>query len=306
MVVLLAGIAAVAVYLGARSALGSAYAARARVLRGLAGEGSGGGDDFERDTEPLNRPFSERVLGPALGTVGRLLGHLLPKRLLGEAGARLVRAGMRGGRPADWIGAQAIAGLGLGGYALLLLHQFRLGPPAALVAAAVGWSLPGAYLRSRAQRRANALRDDLPDAMDLLTVCVEAGLGFDQALSRVVARFPGPVGEEFGRVLRDQALGTPRRQAMLAVTERADLPELRAFVHAILQAEELGVRIGTVLRVQSDTLREQRRQRAEESAMKAPIKMAFPMIFLILPALFLVVLGPAVIEGVRALQASHR
>jgi len=303
MVVLVSGLAAAAVYLGATAMLRTAYGGRARVLRGL---GSGEAADVEADTEPLNRPFFERVLGPALGTVGHLLGRLLPKRLLGEAGTRLVRAGMRGGRPADWIGAQAIAAIALGGYALLLLHHYRLGPPAAAVAAAVGWSLPGSYLRSRAGRRANALRDDLPDAMDLLTVCVEAGLGFDQALGRVVSRFPGPVGVEFGRVLRDQALGTPRRQAMLAVTERANLPELRAFVHAILQAEELGVRIGTVLRVQSDTLREQRRQRAEESAMKAPIKMAFPMIFLILPALFLVVLGPAVIEGVRALQASHR
>lgn len=304
MLLLFSLLAAASVYLGARAVLGRAFAGRARVLRGLAADPAR--LDAQRDTEPLDRPFSERVLRPALGTVGGLLGRLLPKRLVAEATARLIRAGMRGGRPADWLGAQALAALAFGGYALLLVHGSRLGPILALVAAALGWSLPGIYLNSRAQRRAGAMRDDLPDAMDLLTVCVEAGLGFDQALSRVVARFPGPAGEEFGRILRDQAMGSPRRQAMLAATERVDLPELRTFVHAVLQAEELGVRIGTVLRVQSDTLREQRRLRAEEAAMKAPIKMAFPMIFLILPALFLVVLGPAVIQGLRVLQVTHR
>lgn len=292
-----------AVYLGVRAGFGAAYSGRTRVLQGLLGGGRSA--DLTRDTEPLNRPFSERVLGPALGSVGGTLGRLLPKRLMADSGSRLVRAGLRGGRAADWLGAQALAATILGGYALLLLHGFAVGPLAVAVAVVVGWSLPGLYLRGKARRRSQRVRDDLPDAMDLLTVCVEAGLGFDQALGRVVARFPGPVGEEFGRVLRDQALGTPRRQAMLAVTTRVDLPELRAFVHAVLQAEELGVRIGTVLRVQADALREQRRQRAEEAAMKAPVKMAFPMIFLILPALFLVVLGPAVILGIRTLQASH-
>ncbi len=304
MVIVLSLVVAASLYLAARAVLGRTFAARLRILRGLVGDAAE--QDAARDTEPLDRPFSERVLRPALGTVGGLLGRLLPKRLVAEATARLVRAGVRGGRPADWLGAQALAALTFAGYVLLLLHGSRLRPVLALVGGAIGWSLPGMYLRSRAQRRADALRDDLPDAMDLLTVCVEAGLGFDQALSRVVARFRGPVGEEFGRVLRDQALGSPRRQAMLAATERVDLPELRAFVHAILQAEELGVRIGSVLRVQSDALREQRRQRAEEAAMKAPIKMAFPMIFLILPALFLVVLGPAVIQGLHALQATRR
>ena len=254
------------------------------------------------DAEPLNRPFGERVLAPVLRALGGLLGRLLPRRLMAEMAARLEQSGSRSNRPADWIAAQALVALGLAGYAGLLSHATPYGPLLVIVCLILGWNVPTTLLRGRARRRLTAIRDDLPDAMDLLTVCVEAGLGFDQALHRVVERFPGPVGQEFSRVLRDQRLGTPRRQAMLAAAQRCDLPELHAFVQALLQAEELGVRIGTVLRVQSDSLREQRRQRAEEAAMKAPIKMAFPMIMLILPALFLVILGPAVIEAVRTLH----
>ncbi len=286
--------------LAARAGLGALYTPRLRTLHGLAMQA--GTRTSIDDAEPLNRPFGERVLRPVLRSFGALLGRLLPRRLMAEMASRLEQTGSRSDRPADWVAAQALAALALGGYALLLS---RATPYAALLAPlclVLGWNLPTTLLRTRARRRLTAIRDDLPDAMDLLTVCVEAGLGFDQALQRVVDRFSGPVGQEFSRVLRDQRLGTPRRQAMLSAAERCNLPELRAFVHALLQAEELGVRIGTVLRVQSDSLREQRRQRAEEAAMKAPIKMAFPMIMLILPALFLVILGPAVIEAVRTLH----
>ncbi len=287
----------------ARGAFGIGTAARRRVLFGLAPP------DQERAkrgaAEPLNRSLTERVLQPSLGAMGQMLSRLLPKGIAAATGTLLHRAGMRG-RPGDWIAARVLLAGGLGAYTLVLAGRLPGGPLLAAGAVWAGWTAPTIYLQSRARRRRARMRDDLPDAMDLLTVCVEAGLGFDQALQRVVARFPGPVGEEFQRVLRDQSLGTPRRQAMLAVLTRTDLPELRAFVHAVLQAEDLGVRIGTVLRVQSDSLRQQRRQRAEESALKAPVKMAFPMIFLILPALFLVVLGPAVLDGVRALSVARR
>jgi tight adherence protein C len=285
-----------------RGAAGLATLPRRRVLHGLV-EAEGPGAEAAA-AEPLNRSLSERVLQPALERIGRILGRFLPDRIAASTDGLLQRAGVRG-QARSWLAARALLAAGLGGYAGLIASR---APRAALlvpVLAWLGWMAPTAYLQSRARRRRDRLRDDLPDAMDLLTVCVEAGLGFDQALQRVVARFPGPVAEEFGHVLRDQALGTPRRSAMLAVLDRTDLPELRAFVHAILQAEDLGVRIASVLRVQSESLREQRRQRAEEAALKAPVKMAFPMIFLILPALFLVVLGPAVLDGIRALGARH-
>lgn len=302
MTLLLALLAAAAAALATRGLLGLALAFRLRVLHGLHPHAADGA--APDDPEPLNRPFSERVLRPALGMVGGLLSRLIPARLMESTAALVRRAGLRG-RPADWLAGRALAAAGLGAYTLLVTARLTAGPLLAMAAAVFGWSIPGMYLQSRARRRALRLRDDLPDGMDLLTVCVEAGLGFDQAMTRVVERFPGPLGAELGRVLRDQRLGTPRRQAMLAILERVELPELRSFVHAVLQAEELGVRIGTVLRVQSDSLREQRRQRAEESALKAPIKMAFPMIFLILPALFLVVLGPAALLGFRALQVAR-
>ena len=298
LVTLLFGVAAA---MATRGVLGVRSASRRRVLLGLPGGRIPG---QAVDAEPLSRPFAERVLRPVIGSLGGLLGRLLPGGLLASTAVMVQRAAVRG-RPSDWLAARALVAVGVGGYMLLLLGRHPAGPLLAVVGVALGWSAPAFYLRSRARSRARRLRMDLPDALDLLTVCVEAGLGFDQAMSRVVDRFPGPVAEELGHGLRDQRLGTPRRQALLGLVERVDLPELRAFVFAVLQAEELGVRIGTVLRVQSDALRQQRRQRAEEAALKAPVKMAFPMIFLILPSLFLVILGPAVLEGVRALAATH-
>jgi tight adherence protein C len=286
-------------FLIARAALNVLAAPRLRILQGLAAAGEAGARESE---ELLDLPFSRRVLLPAFRTVGRALSRLLPRRILAETGTMLARAGLPRHRPSDWLGAQALLGVAAAGYGLLLARGHGAAALLALAGLPVGWMLPRLYLRSRASRRHNRIRDDLPDALDLLTVCVEAGLGFDQAMVRVVERFAGPLGEEFARALRDQRLGTPRREALLGVVERSDVPELATFVHAVLQAEELGVRIGGVLRVQADAMRERRRQHAEEQAMKAPIKMAFPMIFLILPALFLVVLGPAVIDAVRALQ----
>ena len=290
---------ACAAFFAVRGLLGTLATRRLRTLAGLALVRQAGSAP---SAEPLDLPFGDRVLRPALGIAGRALGRLLPERLLAETTAALQRAGMATIRPADWLAGRVLLAMALAGYVLLVLHGQTFAPLAALAALPLGWSLPHLYLRSRETRRANAIRDDLPDALDLLTVCVEAGLGFDQALLRVVERFPGPLGAEFGRVLRDQRLGTTRREALSGMTQRCGLAELAVFVHAIVQAEELGVRIGTVLRVQSDTMREKRRQRAEELAMKAPIKMAFPMIFLILPALFLVVLGPALIQAFSALR----
>ena len=299
---LVALLAALAVWAGVRGGAGRALRHRRRILEGLA---VGGESPAAALAEPLNAPFTQRVLHPALGLVGRATGRLLPARLLAETAARLQRAGLSAARPTDWVGASVLAALGTGGYVLLLMHRVQVAPLVAVVAGLLGWALPGAYLRSRARRRALAMRDDLPNAMDLLTVCVEAGLGFDQALTHVVDRFPGPLGAEMARVLRDQRMGTPRRQAMLTLLERVELPELTAFIHAVLQSEELGVRLGTTLRIQSDSLREQRRQRAEERASKAPIKMAFPMIFCILPALFAVILGPALLMAVGSMQGRH-
>jgi tight adherence protein C len=144
--------------------------------------------------------------------------------------------------------------------------------------------------------RTERLRTELPDAIDLLTISVEAGLAFDAALAQVARNTEGPLGQEFFRVLQEMQIGTGRIDALRALSERTDLDELRVFVGAMVQAEGFGIPVANVLRVQSREMRVKRRQRAEEKAQNVPVKILFPLIFCIMPALFIVVLGPAAIQ----------
>jgi tight adherence protein C len=161
--------------------------------------------------------------------------------------------------------------------------------------ALVGFFLPFYLIGSRARQRQNAIIKSLPDAFDLITTCVEAGLGLDAALSRVAEKVEGPFAQELQRALRDIALGKTRRDALKELGERTGVPDLIQFTNAVIQAEAMGSSIGQVLRVQSDQLRVRRRQRAEEAAYKAPVKMLFPLVLCIFPTLFIVILGPAII-----------
>ncbi len=176
-------------------------------------------------------------------------------------------------------------GLKMGLTTMLIIGSFAL----------VGILLPQMWLASRVTQRQNQIIKTLPDAFDLITTCVEAGLGLDAALARVAEKVEGAFADELSRTLRDIALGKMRREALRELADRTGVPDLITFVNAVIQAEQMGSSIGAVLRVQSDQMRTRRRQRAEEQAYKAPVKMIFPLVLCIFPTLFIVILGPAVI-----------
>ena len=169
------------------------------------------------------------------------------------------------------------------------------------VSGLIGYFLPDMWLKSKVGARSGEIQRRLPDALDLLTVSVEAGLGFDMALAKVVEKLRGPLAEEFGKVLHEVRMGKPRRDAMKNMADRVESADVSQFISALVQADKLGVSIANVLRVQSDQMRLKRRQRAEETAMKAPLKMSFVLVFFVLPALMIVLLGPAALSVMEQL-----
>ncbi len=193
-----------------------------------------------------------------------------------------------------WMGMGAVRSGMAPGSAILLTGM----------SSALGVAGPLIWLRGRAARRLLAVERALPDFLDLVVVSVEAGLGFEGAVARISERAAGPLAAEFRRVLADQNLGSTRRAALQSMLQRCPAPGIGSLVAAILQAEQTGMGIGQVLRAQGDRLRVRRRQRAEESAMKAPIKMLFPLVFFIFPSLFVVVLGPAVLSLMRSFEGT--
>jgi tight adherence protein C len=271
-----------------------------RKRLGLHGEGGRGLTGMVEDT-----PKKSSALGQVAIIVLRWFKRFLNRRIPGSKGARIEIKLLQAGRPfnmspVDYRLLQTVlfvvCPLLFGAYAYLL-HMGTTGMVTLIILgfifAAFG---PHYYLRSKAKKRSKLALRELPDILDLLTVSLEAGLGFDSALGKLIAKKHGIVSSEFQRCLEEIRLGKTRREALTGVKERLDFDEIRAFISGILQAEKLGIGMVQVMRVQSEEVREQRKQRAEEAAMKAPIKMLFPLVIFIFPCLFIVLLGPVAVE----------
>jgi tight adherence protein C len=248
----------------------------------------------------MDQPFYDRVMRPMIQRLSRA-GRRQEGGAIARIDAKLEKAGYPGGlRGADWVGVKLMALIGFAvlGFVLGLLlagGEIIVGLLFALVGAAVGYIAPEFWLGRKIKARSMAMVLQLPDALDLLTISVEAGLGFDAALAKVVEKMEGPLVDEFRQALAEVRMGRPRREALRDVASRADAQPVSNFIGAIVQAEQLGVPIAKVLQIQSNQLRIERRQRAEEAAAKAPVKMLFPMVGCIFPTIFIVILGPAIV-----------
>jgi tight adherence protein C len=249
----------------------------------------------------LEKPFADRVLQPLQE---RALN--LGRRISGADAAERIRKKLDlAGNPAGWtvdrVTASKVMGAGLGlllglaaGFVMADALTTRLiFAGAGLV---IGFFGPNLYLYQLAYDRSNKLQKDLPDAIDLMTISVESGLGFDAAVQQVAHNTEGPLADEFGRMIREMQLGMGRGEALRSLGDRVNVDDVRSFVSAMVQADAFGIPIAQVLRVQSGEMRVRRRQRAEEKAQQVPVKITIPLIFCILPALFVAVMGPAVIN----------
>ena len=261
-----------------------------------------GGYEIEnqRDRELLN-PLRERAFVPVVSWFTDVGRRLTPQGYVDTVRRKLTLSGTFSPDTLDRFLAMRVVSLALiPVWAIVCFGLLPLGSGSKLaifVLLTLGSVLgPDAILNRRVAERQHEIQIRLPDILDLLTISVEAGLGFEQALDRTVAAVPGPLSDEFARMLGEVRAGASRSDAMRAMDERIDVAEVRSFVLAILQADTFGVSIGRVLRAQADEMRIKRRQLAQEQAMKAPVKMLFPMVFCIFPALFVVVIGPAVIN----------
>lgn len=241
--------------------------------------------------------FTARVLQPLIGALNRRTSSLLPSTISERLEMAITQAGLNI-KPGQFI---LIVGLMAGVFPLIMLAMFASsGPKMALFvwggSTVFGFYGPRIWLLGRIKRRQKAIWRSLPDAFDLITASVEAGLGIDAAFNRVIEKVSGPFAVELTRTMREIQMGRARRDAFIDMADRTGVDELRSLVNSIVQAESMGISIGSVIRVQTGVIRTKRRQRAEEQAFKAPIKMVFPLVFFIFPAIMVVIGGPAIIQ----------
>jgi tight adherence protein C len=248
----------------------------------------------------LSQPFSQRIVYPIAKRMGDFVMRFTPQNAIASMSRKLELAGNPGNVDPAVFFALRFLGIPFG---LIFIILGRMAPPGgfmygkgllfALPAAIFGFYLPDILLQSRIDRRQKEIRKAMPDGLDLLTICVEAGLGFDAAMSKLYEKWDNEMGRAFGRVVREIQLGKLRREALRDMADRLGVMEMSSFVAAVIQSEQLGVSMAQVLRIQADQMRVRRRQLAEEQAHKAPIKMLIPMAMFIFPALCIVLMTPA-------------
>jgi len=257
-----------------------------------------------KQVEPLLRPFAERI-GKPIGEAMRRVGSAVaPRGYIESVRHRLTLAGNPGGMEAGRFSTvKILTAIGVGGLFTGVSVIRPLNPTTwlfiVLPLVVLGFFLPDIWLASRVEEYGNKIRRSLPDMLDMLTISVEAGLGFDQAIAKIVRNTSGPLSEQFGRMLQEVQAGVGRSEALRHLAQRTEVPELNGFIMAIVQADVFGISVSSVLRTQAAEMRVKRRQFAEEAAQKAPVKLVFPLVLCILPATLIVILGPAVITFVR-------
>jgi tight adherence protein C len=255
----------------------------------------------------LQEPFLDRTLRPLIKRLSGTVAKFASASFADRTEKRLALAGNPGDlRTSDWLGIKAVAAVVFAViffllFGVLMGMQFVMAILMAAAGVMVGYIAPEFWLGRKVKARQKAIVLSIPDALDLLTISVRAGLGFDAALNKVVEKMKGPLVDEFRRALAEVRVGKARRDALRSIVPRTEVQPLTNFLGAVIQAEQLGVSISKVLQVQSEQLRIERRQRAEETANKAPIKMLLPMVGCIFPSLFIIILGPAIILIVQNL-----
>jgi tight adherence protein C len=270
------------------------------------------GEQTSLEEIELSQPFVERVIYPAAKRFGEIAQKFTPQNALTETRTQLELAAVpRWMDPTLFLASRFVAGLVLSGLVLLL---FSLSPTSNVASLRsilltglmllVGFFVPNLMLNRRIRGRQKEILNAMPDALDLLTIAVEAGLGFDAAMKKVVDKWEDNLSIAFARVLQEIQLGRLRREALREMSNRIGLSEMESFVAAVIQSEQLGVSMARVLRVQSDAMRIKRRQRAEENAQRAPVKMLIPMAFLIFPTIIILLLGPAALQIMRSTLGS--
>ena len=257
---------------------------------------------LSEDEDDMKKPFVERVINPAYQRLVTALGNITPASINKKYEKMIVQAGVgKSFTPSSLVSIQLMLALTIGGIFFLMFSFVgkEINRGLLILLGVSGFFIPYALLHTAAEKRQKLVQRAMPDLLDLLYISVEAGLGFDMALKKSAEKMPGPLSDEINKAIEDITKGRDRQDALRGIVKRTGVEDLNNFVTAVIQSELLGTNIAIMLKTQSTVMRQKRKQRAEETAMKIPIKMLFPLVFFLFPALFVVIMGPAVISVIE-------